>query len=154
MLIFFTILFIAIYTISLIKGSPFKDELIQIGEAEIRIAQGENKEDVYLEKNIILSSIKIFIISITIIISQLIYFIVALKYDVLLYPTILIMSYVVTEIVYQIIFKRNSDLKLNSEKEIQKFKNKLYGKTPLKSTLINIVFLSYFIYMFYILVIN
>jgi hypothetical protein len=153
MLIFLTIMFIAIYTAALIKGGFLKDVHISLGESAIKIAQGEKETAVYSSDQVLTALLKTVLIAIPLFLLQLLYYIFALDNDPYTYPTLTFMIYTVSALTYGII-KRNKKPNLNNEEDIVAYRKKLYKGRTIRGTLLTVLHLSYFLYMFYVLILK
>lgn len=146
-MIFFTLFFFTLALSVLVKGRLFKDLRIEFGEAEIKKASNPD----YKFSNELLSKLLFLFIGIVFyIITFITYLIKALSIDPYVYPTIIMILFIVSSYVFN---KNTPKDDLKTEEGIEAYRKKLSNnKRKLKGILKNFIAAMYFVYMFYILV--
>lgn len=146
MMVFLTIVFFAVTLSYLVKGTIFYDLGIEIGEDDIsRARDSEYKTPEKLAVKIIF----FVIFGIVYMITYMVYLIKSLTIDPYIFPTVLI----ILNIVSNFIFKKTIKKDLTTEEGIAAYRKKLYKpKRTFIGTIKTIFTVSYFAYMFYILV--
>lgn len=81
-------------------------------------------------------------------IGEVIYLIYAIKLDPLIYPSIILLGY----IIISCLFIKAKNSKLNTKEEIEEYRKEIYSDRKFKRILVKIIFCIYFVYMFYVLV--
>ena len=151
-MIFWTLVFITFTLIKLIKGSIFKETLIKVAEIAVKGSYPELSEEE--KKNLQTESFRIgwqyFLFGLIVIIVHIIYLLNAIDLDPIKYPTLLMIAWIILAFVKGIVSKK---LDLSTEEKRKSYLAKVYlSKRTLSGTILNLVFLSYFGYMFYLLV--
>lgn len=150
MLIFFTVVFVAYYLISVVKGKPFKSLIEAIGEDDIR-KQREGSDNYKMDKDLVLKMLlTVFLFMIPFVVIQLIYLCNALNDDPYKYPTLSLLAYYFFIIVW-IAVKGKKKRDLSTDRAIEKYRKTLKKNRTVKGTLISLAFLVYFIYMLIVL---
>lgn len=147
-MIFLTIVFIAYYLIVLVKGSFLSDLIIKAGEDEIkRVETGSKNVD---ESTYKLAATGCFFI--VLLVLELIYLVLAISHDIYKYPTLILILYVILTFAFTK-WGRKKDLTTDDGRNA--YRKQLYQKNKrysFKGFMIRLLFLTYFCYMFYILV--
>lgn len=155
-MLFFTLVLITLYLILLVRGSIFTNTIIKVGELTLKANEqglknyGEKKLNEELGKLVM----PMMFYTLSLLLVEMIYLINALRVDYLKYPTIIIMVLIMMAFVTSSRKSKKDDLA--TEEGRQSFKKKLYknsGRT-FKGTIYKLIYLSYFIYMFYVLVLR
>lgn len=147
MMLFFTIVFITWFFASLIKGNLYYNLTKESGLEEIK--RNENSIEKIGDAQTKMLAL-VFLIILPMFITEVIYLINAFNIDTLKYPTMFMIVWFILNLV---IGKKNSnDLKTSEGRE--KYKEKLYTmkKRTFKGTMSQLIYLSYFGYMFYMIV--
>jgi len=153
-MLFWTIILITIYLILLVRGSFFTNTIIKLGELTLKANEqgleyyGEGR----LKNELGKIGMPMLFYGLGMLIVQLFYLINALSVDYLKYPTIIIMIIIMSGFAIGAKKTKNKD-DLTTEKGRQNYRTKLYKQSSrkFKSTMTQIIYLSYFIYMFYVL---
>ncbi|MET3209660.1 UNVERIFIED_CONTAM: hypothetical protein ABIC26_002607 [Paenibacillus sp. PvR008] len=149
-MIFWTIVFIALHFILLVKGNVLRDTTIRNGELEIKTATEGVQTKVQLE---MLKNLAPTLLLIPIVIIELIYLFTATDNDFFKFPTLIMIA---MNIIGFVRFKKTSNQKrdLSTEEKRNEYRKELYStkRRSLKSTLINLVDVIYYVYMLYCLV--
>lgn len=155
-MLFWTIIFLCISIIGLIKGSLFYNTNIKTGELTIKLSQATNeKEKEELKKEVFKAGWGVLLFGIMFIIARIIYLLSAIHYDFLKYPTLVIIAIMAIVFIKQIVTPNNTkDSNLNTEETINKYRAKIYQKRTVSGFLMNLINLSYFGYMLWILVLK
>jgi len=150
-MIFLTIFFAAYYFILLIKGSFFQEFNIQLGEIKLKQAETGNLES--NENNIKILGIGCMYFMIVIVLC--VYIVSSLKYDPIKYPTIGLIIFCILNIAFNSLKKKKKE-DLTTDAGRQEFRTQLYKENASRykfgASVKRIIFLSYFVYMFYILI--
>jgi hypothetical protein len=148
-MVFWTIVFIIFYLSLLLKGSPFYKKRIEYGELEIKKFEGGDKEELSTQQ---MKTIGFpFVCLWCLIIVEIFYLGSALDNDPNKYPTIVAMLILVLNV---LLSKNSNNDDLSKEEDMRKYKVKLYKtkRWSFKGVTSNLIYLTYFCYMFYILV--
>lgn len=150
-MVFFTVFFLIVSLISLVKGSLFRNIYVTFGEEAIKAYKlgKDYKPDGKLGLKLFLSSVFALFISL----SQFIYYCIAINYDNFKYPTLCFMVYFILVLVWSIA-KRRSKLDLSTDEKIHKYRAKLYRGQTFKSTIAQLANVAYFAYMMWQIVFN
>jgi len=146
-MLFFTIVFITYFLAIVIKGNLYYDLIIKAGEETIKQHELGKKEAGEHAKKF---AFILFAVMLPMLITELIYLINALQIDYLKYPTILMLLNII--IAFAKIKPDKNDLTTEEGRikyRINLYKNK---KRTIKNTIIKLLNLVYFSYMFYLLV--
>ncbi len=144
-MLFWTVVFFTMNLVLLVR-KPFRDALIKTGELNIQKAEGKITEKEFNEK--VLNHGCIVLLFLPAFIGELIYLIYAIKIDPMIYPSVILLAYLIIGTV----FNKTKKNDLVSEEGRQKYRLELYKGKTLKSALINLIYCCYFGYMFYVLV--
>lgn len=151
MMLFFTVIFITYFLALLVKGNLFYDLIIKTGEEKIKNAEKgldskeigeEGKKFIYV----------MFLVLLPMMFTEIIYVLNALTIDYLKYPTILMLLNIIIAFVR---IKSTKEVDLTIEENKIKFRENLYKNTKkrtFKGAIIQLINLTYFVYMFYLLV--
>jgi len=148
-MLFWTLVFITFYLINLSKGSILYNSTIKLGELTLEynkegISNIKKKE---IGKEMLFMLIPVFLVILLLII-QTIFLICAIHIDYLKYPTIIILAFIILNIVKSV---KKPTTKINLSTEEYRKKLYLTKKRTFKGTLITLMYLAYYFYMFYIL---
>lgn len=147
-LLILTVIFIAYFLITLIKGNILSDLTIKVGEAEIKKA--ETGSDEIDESTYKLLAGGCFLLLLATL--EPIYLILAIKHDIYKYPTLAALLYIIISLAF---IKWGNKKDLTTEEGRNAYRKRLYQKNKrytFKGFVTRIVFLTYFCYMFYIFV--
>ena len=142
-MLFWTIVFLT-FNLFLLIRNPMKEISIKLGEVCINKAEGK----IVKEETIISQILIIFLVILPLWIGEVIYLIYAIKLDPLIYPSIILLGY----IIISCLFIKAKNPKLNTKEEIEEYRKEIYSDRKFKRILVNIIFCIYFVYMFYVLV--
>jgi hypothetical protein len=151
-MLFWTIVFITFYLFLLFKPYGLNAFQGKNGELQIKLANAKTDEE---KKAIAEEQGKIilpYLLLIPFIIAEFIYLISAISIDVYKYPSIAMLFYM---IIASAIGAKIKDIKkydLTTEEGQIKYRKQIYKGRTLKGYLFNLIYLTYFGYMFYILV--
>lgn len=148
-MLFWTIFLLATYVIMLFKGNFMTDTLIKVGELEIKKAEENKKLEANDYEPKYFFGITFLIL---LFITEIIYLVSAIKYDIYKYPTICLIIYAILLLALS---KKPKKKDLSTEEGRNEYRKYLYQKLrryTLKSSLIRMVYIIYFGYMFYLLV--
>lgn len=147
-MLFFTIVLLTYRLYLLVRGNIVKDMNIKLGELELDKAVGIINEKEYNEKSLPIL-LPILLIFIPLYIIEVVYLFKAINIDVYLYPTLFVVFYYIFHIVFS---KKNKNDLTTKEGRIE-YKARIYSKkVKIKSIFNNIIFVSYYSYMIYLLV--
>jgi hypothetical protein len=154
-MLFWTVAFLTFYLTCLIKGNIFHDAQIKAGEYKIEKAEAQELgkteiiikeiDDKYKENN------WFYILIVPLFIVFLVYIFKAFEIDIYKYPTTIILAIFILNVIFVKSIKMPD---LSTKENRDKYKIILYQskKYTFKSFIINLFYLTYFIYMFYLLV--
>lgn len=151
-MLFWTVVFITYYLSSLIKGNLYYNILKANGDLILKQAQVESKRE---KENLSLEILKkswTMFLAIPLMLAEIIYLINAIAVDVHKFPSILILIYTLLSVVIAYKNPKKTDLttvegRVKYQIELDKVK-----KYSFKKFFSNLVFVTYFAYMFYIIV--
>lgn len=144
-MLFWTVVFFTVSLIFLVR-EPFKEMTIKAGELYIQKAQGKLTEKEYNEKA--LKSISWVFLILPLFLGEIIYLICAIKIDPIIYPSVILLAYMIINMVCN----KTKKNELNTEEDIQKYRMNLYKGKTLRSIIYNLICCGYFGYIFYVLV--
>jgi len=153
-MLFWTLVLITITIIKLIKGGLFKETYIKMAEFTVKESYPElTKEE---KKEIQTESFKVgwslILFRLGLVVVHIIYLLNAINLDPLKYPTIIMITWIMIAFIKGVVSKK---VDLTTEEKRKKYLAKVsLSKRTLSGTIINIAFLSYFGYMFYLLVLR
>jgi hypothetical protein len=154
-MIFWTVVFLTYALACLVKGNLFyevmkKNGLLLIKQATVEIKDERDK----INKEIIKNSWSMFLVF-PIVIGMYIYFFSALSIDTLKYPTIIMLFYV---LIITFVLNKNKTPKndLTTEEGRLKTKSAIENmkRYSLKGIITHLIYVTYFSYMFYLLVLR
>ena len=155
-MIFWTVVFITYYLASLVRGNLFHNALVKVGELTIEQAKDkidgkrENKE---IGKEMLTASWPIFL-GIPLLITLYAYLFKAISLDIYQYPTLIMLFYILFTSFVLRTKKTKDDLTTNEGIVRAKIALEKLKRYTFKRSLVNLVYLSYFGYMFYVLVLR
>ena len=151
-MLFWTLVLITFTIIKIIKGGFFKDTIIKLAELTIEENNPEISETE--KKNKQAESLKVgwvyVLFGLVVVIVHIIYLLNAIDLDPLKYPTIIMIVWVMLAFIKGVVSKK-MDLSIEENRKIYLAKTYL-SKRTLRGIILNLAFLSYFGYMFYLLV--
>lgn len=145
-MLFWTVAFLTMNLIFLFRV-PFREANIKNGELYIQKSEGKITEKEYSE--LTFKQSWTMLLMLPLFLGEIIYLISALKVDPLRYPTIISLAYF---IISSVLAKTNEPIDLSTEELKTKYRMKLYKNRTFKGILTNLIYCSYFGYMFYVLV--
>ncbi|WP_310876963.1 hypothetical protein [Priestia megaterium] len=146
MLIIFTIFFLTFYLVVLAKGGIARGLAIEIAKEDIK-KQKEGADNYQPNKELAIKMLPCFVPLIGVVIVQFLYYCFSLNSDPFLFPTLIMLLYMVLGFVYNVVKpKKKADLTVerNAERHLKKLE-----KRSLKGTLQNLVYVTYFAYMLF-----
>ena len=151
-MLFWTLILITFTLIKLIKGELFKETTIKMAELTVKefvpgISEEEKKS---LQTETLKASLLYMLFGLGLVIVHIIYLLNAIDLDPLKYPTIIMIAWVMLAFIKGSVFKK-MDLSIEENRKIYLAKAYL-SKRTLRGIILNLAFLSYFGYMFYLLV--
>jgi len=154
-MIFWTVVFITYYAASLVRGNLFFDIMKKHGELTLKQAQTiEEKEKETIGKEILKISWKMLLV-LLLIIAEGIYLVNAFGVDIYKYPTIFTIFYLLFS---TFVFNRNNkpkcDLKTDEGRVRYEVALDDMKRFTVKGFITSTIYLSYFGYMFYLLVLR
>lgn len=151
-MVFFTVVMLVLNLILLVSGGFFHSIKVEIGEEEIKKAKvgtDNYKRDHDFEVRVILMGLYTLFMTLL----YFMYFSIAISFDPYLYPTLILLTYMIIVILYAFA-SRNKKLDLTSDEQVAKLRKRLGKKRTFRNTMVQITFIIYFGYMLYYLVIN
>jgi len=151
-MLFWTLILITFTLIKLIKGELFKETTIKMAELTVKefvpgISEEEKKS---LQTETLKASLLYMLFGLGLVIVHIIYLLNAIDLDPLKYPTIIMIAWVMLAFIKGAVSKK-MDLSIKENRKIYLAKTYL-SKRTLRGIILNLAFLSYFGYMFYLLV--
>jgi len=151
-MLFWTLILITFTLIKLIKGELFKETTIKMAELTVKefvpgISEEEKKS---LQTETLKASLLYILFGLGLVIVYIIYLLNAIDLDQLKYPTIIMIAWVMLAFIKGAVSKK-MDLSIEENRKIYLAKAYL-SKRTLRGIILNLAFLSYFGYMFYLLV--
>ena len=151
-MLFWTLILITFTLIKLIKGELFKETTIKMAELTVKefvpgISEEEKKS---LQTETLKASLLYMLFGLGLVIVHIIYLLNAIDLDPLKYPTIIMIAWVMLAFIKGAVSKK-MDLSIEENRKIYLAKAYL-SKRTLRGIILNLAFLSYFGYMFYLLV--
>lgn len=149
-MLFWTVVFFTFYLVLLAKGNLTYNTTIKSGELMIKLYE-QSKTEKEVNSEVFKTNWPI-LLYFPVFLGTFIYYISALTVDVNKYPTIGILIYLITTMVFSKSKNNKQDLTTNEGR--QKYREQLYKtkKRTFTGTIKQLVFLTYFGYMFYLLV--
>ena len=154
-MIFWTVVFITYYMASLVKGDLFYNVLQRQGELNIKYANVTGKEEKKLAAEEMFKASWKMLLAIPLVIALGIYLFSAINVDVHKYPSIVMLFYVIFN---SLVLNRNKkskcDLTIEEGKIRYKIELEKMKRYTFKRFIINLIYIGYFGYMFYLLVLR
>ncbi|PHA03060.1 hypothetical protein COE51_01575 [Bacillus pseudomycoides] len=145
MMIFFTVLFLTYYCITLAKGKVFSGFLKEACEEEIK-KQRVGADNYKANDEFVVKSLFFVLFAVVFLITAFSYYCVALKYDPLKYPTLILLFYTIVEFSRGFV-KGKKKVDLSTEEQANAYRRKAAKTRTLKGTLIQLTSITYFTYM-------
>lgn len=146
MMLFLTLVFLFTSTYALIKGKLFYDLILEAANADIKKSRGEIKE-IPKETAVKVATMGGYMLAYILI--QLIYIINAIHHDPHMIPTLCILGYIFLSYVFSLTRKGRD---LTTEEGRAKYLVKNSKRYTAYGILSKLIFISYFVYMFLVLV--
>lgn len=152
-MVFWTVVFITYYLASLVRGNLFHNALVKVGELTIDQAKVEGKKE---KDDIAGEMLKVswpMFLGVPLVIILYVYLFKAITLDIHQYPTLAMLFYILfTTFVMRTKKTTKNDLTTNEDIVRAKISLENIKRYTFKRSLVNLVYLSYFSYMFYVLV--
>ena len=151
-MLFWTVVFFTFYLVIFAKGNPMYNNIIKTGELTIKLyEQGKTEKEINKE---LFDNNWPYLFYIPLVLGTFIYYINALTVDIYKYPTIGILVYLIFTMAFSKYSNNKSKNDLTTEGGRQKYREQLYKirKRTFKGMIKQLIFLSYYGYMFYLLV--
>ena len=150
-MLFWTLVLIAFTIIKLIKGGFFKEVIVNVAELTVKQYNPETseKEKKALQEEVLKVSWVYLLFGLVTVIVHIVYLLNAIELDPLKYPTLIMIAWVMLAFIKGVVTKK-MDLSIEQNRKIYLSKAYLLNKRTLQGTIKNLLFLSYFGYMFYL----
>ena len=152
-MLFWTIVFITYHLAFIVRGNLYHDIMKKSGELTLKQAETEDKKEKdNIAKELVKKAWPIWIGSI-ILIAEIIYILSALKIDVLKYPTAITLFYMIFVglILSKVNKEQKYDLKIEEDRTNYKLEIKKLKRYTFKGIISNLIYITYYCYMFYLL---
>ncbi|WEG18648.1 hypothetical protein PQ478_09215 [Alkalihalophilus pseudofirmus] len=143
------LLTVAIYNV--VTGKLFKSFIVQAGEYQIKEFRKEEIKDEETIK-LVIKLVFVLLATLSLLTLTIVYLCFALSYDPFVYPSLAMLSLYILNIIVSLIRSKKLKGAPKSEDDVRKLQSKIYRKRTFKSTVIGVVGLAYYLYMFAALV--
>lgn len=147
-MLFWTVVFLTLNFVLLVKGNIFYNSTVTLGEETLKKYESGLDNKKFNEKQ--LKAATVLALFLPLFIIEFIYFVKALSIDPLKYPTIGVFLLLILSAIFVRSAEKRYDLK--TEEGRMRYKAILYKKRSFSRIIRNLVYFSYFSYIFYILV--
>lgn len=149
MAVFFTVIMLTVYLTVLLKGKLFTGFRLELAEVEVKKYRDEEYE---IESELGVKTLLFLVFySIPLILIDVALVCVGLQHDPYLYPSLVMLTYLIFVVVTSLANKKKKP-DLSTDEKVEKYLKKVKKKYTLRGTLVSLLWISYFVYLLYILI--